>query len=83
MQILTAATLSDVLDQLKTAEEQLASLEARLSLQKKFLDGLTEVILVELSEVDIQQDNKLYKLEKHVSLFVERRTITDYLRTRS
>ena len=64
---LTAIALSDVLDQLKTVEEQLASLEARLSLQKQFLDNLLLLTLVELNENDLKQDGQLLKLEEHVS----------------
>ena len=66
MSLITAVSLSDVLTQLKWAEEHLGSLQARLALQKKFLDEL-ELTLVELAEIDDKQNNKLTQLEENVS----------------
>ena len=70
-----AIVLSEVLDQLKLAEEQLAGLEARLALQKKFLDELTLLVLAELSGIDNKQDNVLTKLEEDVSFSAVQRRL--------
>ena len=66
MPLITAVALSDVLTQLKWAEEHLGSLQARLALQKKFLDEL-ELTIIELAEIDDKQNNKLIQLEERVS----------------
>ena len=66
MPVITVVALSDVLTQLKWAEEHLASLQARLALQKKFLDEL-ELTITELTEIDNKQNSRLTKLEEHVS----------------
>ena len=66
MPLITAVALSDVLTQLKWAEEHLGSLQTRLALQKKFFDEL-EVTIVELGETDDKQNTKLTQLEERVS----------------
>ena len=66
MPLITAVALSDVVTQLKWAEEYLGSLQARLALQKKFLDELERTI-IELGETDDKQNDKLTQLEERVS----------------